>query len=284
MMQYTLSHNSRATGFYFDSAIRTLAKERWRSYRNILKGAGLWQFPEAQNEAWQRCRATLNRDLKAVDKGKGLRVDFEAAGNIIWKIGVQRLVASQKAEQKMTGKSAAGDRTGRVALVYGRDGRAKAEADAIIRACGLTVVDFELAQKERSAVGHDYIHEIIEELFSQSAAALVVLTPEEEAVLKPEFRSAKAAEDFETRHQPRANVLLELGMALGRFGRSVIVLEFGSVDLPSDLAGLHRVRWRSSRLAVALEVFRRFKKLGLAVVIPDRESVKVPPGRKRGGK
>ena len=70
--------------------------------------------------------------------------------------------------------------------------------------------------------------EALEEMLMECCAAIFVVTPDDQAVIRER-----------TVRLPRANVMLEFGLVAGRLGRHNIALcSYGTAELPSDLAGL----------------------------------------------
>ncbi len=85
------------------------------------------------------------------------------------------------------------------------------------------------------------------------------MTPDDIARVKDEFIKS---EDFEYEReptgQPRQNVLIEAGMALGLFFNRTVLLQFGQLRPPSDIAGLTLIFYDGTpqtkdRLRVALQ-------------------------------
>src|SRR5204862_4075961 len=81
-----------------------------------------------------------------------------------------------------------------------------------------------------------FIGDILEAGFQNPQAVVVILTGDDMARVKEPYGSEKLTE------QPRANVLFEAGMALGRFPKRTIFVQVGEVRPFSDLAGRHVFR------------------------------------------
>lgn len=90
--------------------------------------------------------------------------------------------------------------------------------------------------KELFEPGENYLASLLATNFKFDFAILV-MTPDDD--LKTRDKNVKAARD---------NVIFEMGLCLGRLGarRSYIVLE-QSVNLPSDLAGIHLLKFKENK-------------------------------------
>lgn len=87
-----------------------------------------------------------------------------------------------------------------------------------------------------------YIGEVLEKAFSIAQAAVVLMTPDEFTRLKPQFIYKNDSESERSGHQPRPNVLIEAGMALGQAPDQTILVELGKVRIASDLVGRYTLR------------------------------------------
>jgi predicted nucleotide-binding protein len=80
--------------------------------------------------------------------------------------------------------------------------------------------------------------------FKLSSAVIVLLTPDEHAVLRTELRKPTDGGDRNKTGpvgQPRPNVLYELGYAMRASRNKTIVVLFGGCRVPSDMYGLHTI-------------------------------------------
>ena len=151
-----------------------------------------------------------------------------------------------------------------IALVYGRDAAAKEATRLVLESLGHTVRDFDEAR--RTIESRPFNHAIVDNLFDGVEAAVVVLTPDDNAQLNQMLMTEDPG-DWLIRPSLRPNVWLELGMAIGRLGPRVIELSFHFPHsaIASDLIGLNPIRW-SNAPAVAKEVSSRFSALGISTV------------------
>ena len=71
-----------------------------------------------------------------------------------------------------------------------------------------------------------YIGAILDASFSRAHAVVVLLTPDDEAILRPQFRSdSDPPQEVEPSGKARPNVLFEAGMAMGRNHERTILVE-----------------------------------------------------------
>lgn len=103
-----------------------------------------------------------------------------------------------------------------VFVVHGRDLAARDAVFAFVRSIGLQPLEWTQALK-LTKKGSPYVGEILDAAFREAAAIVVLLTPDEEARLKPVFvSSGDPKHERQLSGQARPNVLFEAGMAFGR--------------------------------------------------------------------
>jgi len=149
----------------------------------------------------------------------------------------------------------------RVAVVYGRDSRLRDAMFNFLRALRLSPIEWTQAI---AATGKatPYNKEAVAELFKDTQAVVVLMTGDDEAQLREQFRRADDdASESELTPQPRPNVLIELGMALGIMDARTIIVEVGKLRPMSDLAGLNVVRL-SKGVATRKNLVARLKAAG----------------------
>lgn len=127
-----------------------------------------------------------------------------------------------------------------VFVIHGRNAKANEAVFAFLRALDLNPIEWSEA-RSMTKKGSPYIGEILDTAFSNAQAIVVLQTPDDVAYL---HESLTSPDDPETQAQmqPRANVLFEAGMALGRDEDRVIIVELGKVKVFSDIHGRHSVR------------------------------------------
>jgi hypothetical protein len=126
-----------------------------------------------------------------------------------------------------------------VMVVYGRNADARNAMFSFLRALGLTPLEWEQAV-DKVGTGSPYNLDAVKEAMSSAQAVVVLLTAEDRAGLLPQL--ADSGEDTALRGQPRQNVTLEAGMAMGLDAKKTILVELGPIRLASDFAGLNVIR------------------------------------------
>ncbi len=113
--------------------------------------------------------------------------------------------------------------------------------------------------------GAPYIGQVLDTAFATATAVVVLSTPDDVAMMRPEYRGPKEP-DFETSptSQARPNVIFEAGLAFGRHPDRTILLELGDLRPLSDLDGRHAIRLNGTP-APLHELARRLQTAGCAV-------------------
>lgn len=118
----------------------------------------------------------------------------------------------------------------RAFIVHGHDDKAKLELKNFLQnTLGLPEP---IILHEEPSLGRTLL-EKFESYARQSDLVFVLLTPDDTI--------AKPTDSNETKRQARQNAILELGYFLGALGRTsgrILLLHKGSIELPSDIAGL----------------------------------------------
>jgi len=126
-----------------------------------------------------------------------------------------------------------------VFVVHGRDLAARDAVFAFVRSIGLRPIEWTQALK-LTKKGSPYVGEILDAAFREAAAIIVLLTPDEEARLKPVFvSSGDPTHERQLSGQARPNVLFEAGMAFGRDPNSTVLVQLGDTRPFSDVGGRH---------------------------------------------
>lgn len=133
--------------------------------------------------------------------------------------------------------------TGRsVFVVHGRNWKARDAMFEFLRALDLHPIEWSEAIKA-TRTGTPHISAILDQAFSMAQAIVVLFTPDDEARLRPDFRSKKdPAYETQLTGQARPNVLFEAGLAMGRDSERTIMVEIGDLRPFSDISGRHIVR------------------------------------------
>ena len=130
----------------------------------------------------------------------------------------------------------------KVMVVHGRDGRLRKAMFDFLRSVDLRPLEWSELVGSVNA-GAPYIGEVLDAAFAQAQAVVVLSTPDDVAWLRDDL-VPEGDPDSEgvPKGQPRPNVFLEAGMAIGRFPTRTIFTEVGMMRPASDLAGRHAVR------------------------------------------
>ncbi|MGW0899511.1 TIR domain-containing protein, partial [Streptomyces goshikiensis] len=124
-------------------------------------------------------------------------------------------------------------------LVHGRDTKSATEMRNLLRAFGLSIIDWEDA-KASLRKGSPYIGDIVREGVRTAHAIVVLFTPDEEVQLHASLGGG------ENGLQSRPNVYYEAGIADALDPDHLILVELGDVRPFSDAAGRHAVRFDGS--------------------------------------
>jgi hypothetical protein len=127
----------------------------------------------------------------------------------------------------------------RVAVVHGRDDESRTAVFDYLRALDLRPLEWDelVAATGRAA---PFVGDVIDQLFAEAQAVVVVLTPDDVVYLHPDLAAQKG--ESLPAGQARPNVLLEAGIALGRHPDRTVFIEIGDLRPVSDLAGRHTIR------------------------------------------
>ena len=113
-----------------------------------------------------------------------------------------------------------------------------------LRALGLDPLEWEeLVATTGSAM--PYSGEAVEQGFRQAQAVVVLFSPDDEARLHPDLHGCQGEPEHEREltGQPRANVILEAGLAVATHPDRTIVVEVGDLRPISNLSGRNVVRF-----------------------------------------
>lgn len=127
----------------------------------------------------------------------------------------------------------------RVMVVYGRNTQTRDAIFMFLRSLGLSPIEWEQAVAETGlASPHNLV--AVRAAMDVGQAVVVVLTAEDQAGLLPDLGAGD--DDELLRGQPRQNVILEAGLAMGVDPSRVVLVEIGEIRRASDFDGLNTVR------------------------------------------
>jgi hypothetical protein len=135
------------------------------------------------------------------------------------------------------------DRRKTIMVVYGQDEDTRRDMFSFLHSLHLLPSEWNDAVA-RTGKASPYVGEILKTAFGMAQAFLVLMTPDEQVVLRPEL--CKAPHDASAAFQPRPNVILEAGMALACDEARTILVTTGALRGMSDLDGRHVVRLDNS--------------------------------------
>lgn len=134
----------------------------------------------------------------------------------------------------------------RVWVVHGRDERLRRGVFDFLRSIGLEPLEFSEARK-LTGKPMPYVGEILHAAFQHAQAVVVLLTPDDEARLRPELQKEGDPDHERVLFgQARPNVIFEAGMALVSHPEQTLLVQFGIVRPFSDVTGRHIVHMDGS--------------------------------------
>lgn len=128
-----------------------------------------------------------------------------------------------------------------VFVVHGRNEKLRRAMFSFLRSVGLEPLEWEsaLALTKKAS---PYVGEVLDKAFQKAVATIVLLTPDDEARLRPALlKPNDPPEERDLTGQARANVLFEAGMAFGRHQDRTILVQIGRLRPFSDVGGRHVV-------------------------------------------
>jgi predicted nucleotide-binding protein len=120
-----------------------------------------------------------------------------------------------------------------VFIIHGRNQVAVNAMKQFLRSLGLDPHDFDAVRNEMP--GSVHLWQVVERALETARAIVVLHTPDEFVSLHPKLAGPKEV----ARWQPRPNVLIEAGLAMGIGKECTIVVRFGETDIASDFQGFH---------------------------------------------
>lgn len=142
-----------------------------------------------------------------------------------------------------------------VFVVYGHDGAARTELEAMLRRWGLQpkILD-------QITSGGQTIIEKLESAISDVSFAVILATPDDEG--------HRAGHSEEKAFRARQNVVLELGMMLSKLGRdrvAVLMKDQNNMERPSDIQGLIYIPFKDDVADAALALAKEINAKGIHI-------------------
>ena len=180
-----------------------------------------------------------------------------------WFRANHQLERSPAAETAPPSGSSGGNKS--IFVVYGRNERVRVSLFTFLRALELQPMEWtDVVEATQNPAPH--INEILSTGFKIAHAAIVLLTPDDEARLREEFRTPDdPAYESDLYPQPRPNVLFEAGMAMAHFPNRTVLVQVGPSRPFSDIAGIHYIKMDNS-LAKRKDLAKRLKLAGCEII------------------
>ncbi|MFT3785819.1 MAG: nucleotide-binding protein [Tepidisphaeraceae bacterium] len=159
---------------------------------------------------------------------------------------ISPMTAEMAARRTIRKPSVAKQIPNQVFVVHGRDNIARESVFSFLRSVGVKPIEWTAAIKMTKKAS-PYIGEILAAAFENARAVIVILTPDDLAVLREDLLAASDP-PYEKRPtgQARPNVLFECGMAFASHPDRTVLLQIGNVRPFSDTAGRHILHMRNT--------------------------------------
>ena len=124
-----------------------------------------------------------------------------------------------------------------VMVVHGRDEKMKDAMFAFLKALDLRPLEWTSGIRE-TGTANPSVQQIVDALFGKASAVVVLLTPDDEARLRPEFQEPHdPPHEVNLTGQARPNVLFEAGMAISSHPDRTVMVQIGEVRPFTDIGG-----------------------------------------------
>src|SRR5205807_687939 len=128
----------------------------------------------------------------------------------------------------------------KIFIIHGRNKKARQEMGTFVRALGLKPINFGELRAEMG--GAPTVADIIERGMAEAQGVIALVTPDEYAAVRHDFRQRVDRPVDIMRWQARPNVIFEAGMAFGRDRTRVLFVLLGDPQLFTDVDGIHVLR------------------------------------------
>lgn len=168
--------------------------------------------------------------------------------------GAHQAIATKSSEDSQS-------RARSVVVVHGRDTKLRNSMFDLLRSVGLAPIEWAEAVR-KTGRGTPYTGEVVDALFSNAQAVIVVLSPDDFVTIRSDLQHQDSTED--SGFQPRPNVFIETGMALAKDETHTVLVQIGQIRQASDLFGRNVVLFDGSPTR-RHELIERLKTAGCAV-------------------
>jgi len=132
-----------------------------------------------------------------------------------------------------------------VMVVHGRDEALRASMFDFLRSLDLKPIEWEQAV-EATGSGSPHTFDVVTKAFEMAMAVVILMTGDDLAKLRPDLVSNGNLDENELLPQPRANVLLETGMALALQRDRTVPVEIGNIRPISNISGINLIKLDNS--------------------------------------
>lgn len=198
----------------------------------VDKGVQLRRYVTAQELAELRA-------LRAGTAAPAARSDAPAPQRPTARTAASSAAARPNARSARAARPKPTTRANTVMVIHGRNDRIRKDLFAFLRAIGLRPLEWNMGIAA-TKLASPTVPQIVEALFKDAAAAVVLLTPDDDARLRPAYRKA-SDHPYEKvlSGQARPNVIFEAGMAAVHRPNATVFVQVGAVKGFTDLGGIH---------------------------------------------
>jgi len=173
-------------------------------------------------------------------------------------LAASRAPADTAEDHQNATPAAADDIARNVFVVHGRDDQARDALFGFLEALGLSPLGWETLVAATGSAS-PYLRDVIMQGIAMAQAAVVLMTPDDVVWLHPSLHGPDEDDhEITPAMQPRANVILELGMALATYANRTIVLTAGKHRPMADLGGLNYIQLTDSHACLE-KIIRRLQ-------------------------
>jgi len=228
----------------FERISKKLGVGRQQTYRLIAKKAAQTHLPRHLAALSLAAELGINISKKAYasdeDRAQLRSVPLMQSANPPVPVSVEiPPPPGRTLRRQRTKKMKQARKSNTVHVVHGRNLKLRDAMFEFLRAIGLNPIEWSKGVKSTKR-GAPYNNQVLDEMFRQAAAVVVILSPDDEARLKREFW-VDSDPDYERQltGQPRPNVLFEAGRAFGSHPESTILTQVGRLRPFSDTQGMN---------------------------------------------
>jgi predicted nucleotide-binding protein len=199
---------------------------------------GIDELGISENDIEPVIQILSDREFVNVTPGGGVKLTI---GGIEEVESTDSASGEDKVQIKNIDETPTQDRS-KVFIIHGRNIHLKTQLDLFLRSIELHPMDWNEAVA-LTGEANPYIGDVLDKVFAEANALLVLMTPDDETRLKQEFwRKSESAHEKNLVGQCRPNVIFETGMALGLYRNNTVLVEIGNPKQFTDNSGRHVLR------------------------------------------